>query len=355
MKVDLLDYTYPEELIARVPQRPPRVMLVDQGTPREVSFTDLLAGIPAGDVLVINDTRVNLRRVFALSGEEILFLQELGGAKGGAEGGTDDDANLGQRWEVLFPARRFPLGAQLTLPGGITMSLVAKGRPQVVELSAAIHAEYFEKYGELPLPPYIQKSRAQRHNYREDQSWYQTAWAHRPGSFAAPTASLHFALEDLARLRARGVGVVHLTLHVGLGTFLPVRVEDLADHPMHAEDIEIPVETLEVIQTAKARGKKIWALGTTVTRALEAWAQGHLVPRADAAAYRGETRLLLQPGCTFQVVDRLLTNFHQPRSTLLALVAAFSEIGTVQRCYQWAIDRRFRLFSYGDLSVWLSK
>jgi S-adenosylmethionine:tRNA ribosyltransferase-isomerase len=161
---------------------------------------------------------------------------------------------------------------------------------------------------------------------------------------ASPTASLHFSADDLAALKARGVRVLEVTLHVGLGTFLPVTVENLSDHQMHSEDYEMSESVWREISAAKSDGKKIWALGTTAARVLES------VARTEKLF--GTTDILLMPGTDFKMVDRLLTNFHQPESTLLALVAGFSSLETVKKCYQWAIDRKFRLFSYGDLSVW---
>ena len=226
-----------------------------------------------------------------------------------------------------------------------------KGRPQIVEASEALDEKYFDQVAELPLPPYIQKARGERHTVQADESWYQTHWAQKPGSFAAPTASLHFSIEDFAALRKRGVKILELTLHVGLGTFLPVTAEDLDQHDMHAEYVEIPKETWEQIQKAKTEGKKIWSLGTTATRALESAGAGLL--NENANGLHGLTRILIQPGFQWKVVDRLLTNFHQPESTLLALVAGFSDLNTVKSVYQYAISKHFRLFSYGDLSVWI--
>ncbi|MGE0633740.1 MAG: S-adenosylmethionine:tRNA ribosyltransferase-isomerase, partial [Pseudobdellovibrionaceae bacterium] len=234
--------------------------------------------------------------------------------------------------------------------------LAAKGRPQKVQVSKPLTDVYFSKVGELPLPPYIQKARGERHNVASDESWYQTVWATKPGSFAAPTASLHFKNEHLQLLKEKGVIITYVTLHVGLGTFLPVTAEDLDHHEMHPEWVEVPATTWSAIESAKSKGKKIWALGTTVCRSLESVPRG-LLNRQDDGVYQGLTNLLLQPreteaGSDFKVVNVLLTNFHQPKSTLLALVASFAGLERVKTCYKWAIERKFRLFSYGDLSVW---
>jgi S-adenosylmethionine:tRNA ribosyltransferase-isomerase len=337
MKISDLDFTYPESLVGTKPQNPTRVMSVDlspgQG-PREITLQQLLEQIPPGDLFIINNTKVLKRRVFA-GATEILFLSQ----------------KSERQWEVLFPSRKMKPGEVLPLPGGLTMTLLQKGRPQVVELNAEVDESYFQKWGELPLPPYIQKARDQRHTVANDEIWYQTAWAEKPGSFAAPTASLHFNETAIHSLKERGVQVLELTLHVGLGTFLPVTADDLDDHDMHEEYAEIPAKAWQRIQGAKAKNQKVWALGTTATRAIESAAAGLLTEDKDGNL-KGFTKILIQPPYQFQVVDRLLTNFHQPQSTLLALVAAFAGLEKVKACYLWAIERDFRLFSYGDLSVW---
>lgn len=334
MKITDLQFAYPEHLVATKPVFPPRVMWVE-GAPREIEFAQFVEKIPQGDVLVINNTKVLKRRVFA--GEvEILFLKQV----------------TALEWEVLFPSRKYKVQDSLELPEGVVMTLLEKGRPQRVRVDRELDEEYFQKVAELPLPPYIQKAREQRHSVQADENWYQTAWASQPGSFAAPTASLHFKPEDIRRLQERGVEICELTLHVGLGTFLPVTAEDLDQHDMHEEYSEIPGHSWMCVQKARARGARIWALGTTATRALES-AAGGLLREDGGGGFAGFTKLLIQPGYEFHVVDRLLTNFHQPESTLLALVGAFAGLDKVKACYRWAIERDFRLFSYGDLSVWI--
>lgn len=329
-----LDFPFPEELIATEPRWPSRIMLVQNQVPREISKSELLDIFQPGDVLVINDTKVMKRRIFSEDDMEILFLRQPSA----------------RQWEVLFPASRMKNEAELTLPEGIRMRLVARGRPQLVELHREIDETYFERHGELPLPPYIQKARGERHNRATDQTSYQSAWAHRSGSFAAPTASLHFSSQDLMDLRARGVQVSSLTLHVGLGTFLPVQTDDLSEHVMHEEWVEIPQATWDAAQFARQQGRTVWALGTTAVRALESIPYGQL--QTHAGGFSGFTKLLIQDKNDFKVVSGLLTNFHQPKTTLLALVAAFAGLENLRRAYSWAIENRFRLFSYGDLSVW---
>ena len=216
-----------------------------------------------------------------------------------------------------------------------------------VRITPKITEVDFERIAELPLPPYIQKARNERHNLFQDDKWYQTAWADKPGSFAAPTASLHFSKADLNHLKNKGVEVIELTLHVGLGTFLPVLTEDLNEHKMHSEVYQITEANWQKIKAAKSNNKGIWSLGTTTTRVLES------VARSEKLS--GSTDILLQVGSEFKIVNRLLTNFHQPESTLLALVAGFFGLQAVKHNYSWAIENKFKLFSYGDLSVWIKK
>lgn len=339
MKIEELDFPYPDHLIATEPKRPSRIMCVrPEGRPEELAGADALwAEFQPGDALVVNDTRVLRRRVFTETGLEILFLADLAGRR---------------RWSVLCPSSRWKEGFEQVLPGGVRLRLVERGRTQIVEASEALPESYFEEHGEMPLPPYIQKARGERHNRAGDSEVYQTAWAREDGSLAAPTASLHFSNEELAALERRGVRVVHMTLHVGLGTFLPVTAATLDEHVMHAELVEIKAEAWRVINETKMRGGHVWALGTTVARSLESAAHGR-IPADGDGGLSGPTDLFIRPGFEWRVVDRLLTNFHQPRSTLLALVAAFAGLENVRRAYQWAIEREFRLFSYGDLSVWI--
>jgi len=339
MKVSDLHFEYPEELIATEPQKPSRVLWFEEGSlaPAEISLAELLKKIPAGDLVVLNDTKVLKSRVFA-DDAEILFLK-----------------NLGQRkWEVLFPAKKMKIGEEISLPLSRKMKIVEKGRPQIVETDEELTEEYFEKVAELPLPPYIQKARGERKTRTSDLSWYQTTWAEKPGSLAAPTASLHFSEDDIQKLKDRGVKVAKLTLHVGLGTFLPILTEDLNDHVMHEEYVEVPLATMRQIEGARQEGRGIWALGTTVCRALESVGAG-ILKKDQSGHYSGFTNLKIQPGFQWKFVNRLMTNFHQPESTLFALVVGFSNLDSVRKAYAWAMERKFRLFSYGDLTVWIKK
>ena len=346
VKLSELDFEYPEELVATERADESRIMLVDGAeSPREISPCQLLEIFRPGDLWVVNETRVLKRRVFTAQGLEILFIRSL----------SADD----QEWEVMCPSSRWKSGTIQTV-GSVEFEIFERGRPQKLRASVPLQPDFFLEFGELALPPYIQKARGERHARTEDDREYQSIWARGPeasfenneGSLAAPTASFHFDADFLTSLEKRGVGVAKVTLHVGLGTFLPVTVEDLGDHVMHAESAEISKATRARIEAVKKSGGRIVAVGTTVTRTLEAMALGHFQERPDGSL-RGETSLLIRPGFQWRVVDVLLTNFHQPKSTLLALVAAFSTIEKVHLVYQWAIKNKFRLFSYGDLTAWL--
>lgn len=353
MKLSDLDFEYPEDLVATERAKQSRIMLVDApltvppgaSSPREITTSKLLALFRPGDLWVVNETRVLKRRLFTKQGLEILFIRPL----------SEDQ----KEWEVMCPSSRWKQGALQTI-GSVELELIARGRPQKLRSSVSLLPDFFETLGELPLPPYIQKARGERHTRSEDDQEYQSIWARAfddetrsgEGSLAAPTASFHFDAQFLKDLKARGVQTAKVTLHVGLGTFLPVTVENLDDHVMHAENAEISPATRELIFATKKAGGRIIAVGTTVTRTLEAMALGQFNEQPDGSL-RGQTNLLIKPGFEWQIVDVLLTNFHQPKSTLFALACAFTDLETVRAAYDWAIERKFRLFSYGDLTVWM--
>ena len=325
MQTSELDFQYPESLVALAPKEPCRILYGNSPEgPAEISRDQLFNLFKPGDLLVRNNTLVEKRRVFSEQGLEILFLEQLDS----------------KTWSVLYPARGMKLGDEMKLPLEVTATLKEKGLPQTLELSHEIDEVYFKEVGELALPPYIQKARELRHNREEDADWYQTDWAKENGSVASPTASLHFKEEDFDQLKSRGVDVKEVTLHVGIGTFLPVRSDDLNEHEMHSERLEVPSETREAVRKCKDSGGRVWALGSTVVRALE----------SDNDS--GETELFIQPGYDWKVVNGLLTNFHQPKTTLLAMVSAFSGLDEMKKAYEHAVKNEFRLFSYGDLSVW---
>jgi len=329
------DYTYPNDLIALEPSRPSRVAFCQPGVPpRELTMDSLVRQFQKGDLLVINDSKVIPARVFTAAGDEILFLS------------SKDQVH----WDVLFAARDHKAGAELLLPGGVTAILEQKGLPQKMRTSQPLDHAYFIQRGEFAVPPYIQEARNERRNRAQEAKWYQTAWADRRGSVAAPTASLHFTNEHLNTLRKSGVQIGKITLHVGAGTFLPVRGEKIEDHQMHSERVEIPLSVVNLLEQTRGRGR-VWALGTTVARALESLTAGHL--ERHGHHFCGDTKLFIYPPYQFSAVNALLTNFHQPRSTLLCLVAAFAGLDNVKDTYRWAIEQKFRLFSYGDLTAWI--
>lgn len=334
MDLKELDFTFPAHLVATEKKPISRVMYVTGAEPVEVTPSYILTQIDPNDVLVINDTKVIKARVIGEGGMEVLFIENL-------------EENY---WKVLCPAKKWSVQKKLQFPGGVELEMVQKGMPQIVRSNQKLDAQYFQDYGDIPLPPYIQQARGERQARNEDQHNYQTAWAEHLGSLAAPTASLHFSLKDIEKVKKRGASVVKLCLHVGLGTFIPIQTDKIEEHQMHSEFVSIPKETWEVILDCKRRGGKVWALGSTVTRALESMARG-VLPEEDGA-YTGSTDLYIQPGFQFQIVDVLMTNFHTPQSTLIAMVMAFAGVDNLKNCYQWAIEHNFRLFSYGDLSVW---
>jgi S-adenosylmethionine:tRNA ribosyltransferase-isomerase len=333
------DYALPEELIARtpLPQRDAaRLLVVRDGTYEDRSFTELPALLRAGDVLAINETRVVRARLPArrLTGGrvELLLLRPRGRA------GFDPTA---RDWLALaYPGRKLQPGTQLRVGDtGATILEALPDGPRVVRFDEGTDvADLMERFGEVPLPPYVGPGDAAR------AARYQTIFARVPGSVAAPTASLHFTEEVLRALRARGVIIVPLVLDVGIGTFRPMAGTRIDEHIMHAERYAIPAATAAVLAAAQRDGRRIVAAGTTVLRALEAAALCDGTPAAGEA----ETDLFVTPGFPFRVVDLLVTNFHLPRSTLLVLVAAFAGYDEIRGAYRAAIERGYRFFSFGD-------
>lgn len=326
-----LEYSFPEELIALEPQEPCRVLFMNEQEepPTELTLDKSLDVIKKDDVLVVNNSGVKSCRVFH-DDLEFLFL------------GTKGD-NL---WEVLFRSAKFKVDHVFDLPGGVKATLVKKGRPQLIKVSEPLSESYFKEHGEFALPPYIQKLRSSRHTKKEDEDWYQLDWKRNINSLAAPTASLHFKTKDLEVLKQRGVHVAEVSLDVGLGTFLPLDKQNFIEKKLHVENYFVPGATKELLISAKKNGRRIWALGTTALRALESFEE------VDKVC---ETDLFIQPGYEFKWVSGLLTNFHQPGSSLLALVMAFYGIENTKKAYKFAVENKFRLFSYGDLSVWSRK
>jgi len=327
------DYDLPPDLVAQHPapeRSASRLLHVDGATGRmeDLAFRDIVSRVAPSDVLVVNDTRVIKARLHGRkdSGGEVEILVE-----------RVLDAS---RALAHVRASKAPKpGRQIRLArGGVVEVLGRQGEFfELLFLDGPV-LDVLEAWGEVPLPPYITHEAA-----AEDERRYQTVYARVPGAVAAPTAGLHFDAETLDALRAKGATIATVTLHVGAGTFQPVREDDPARHVMHAEWYGVPQATVEAIAAAKARGGRVLAVGTTTLRALEsAAASGTL------AAGTAETRLFILPGYRFRVVERLLTNFHLPRSTLLMLVSAFAGVDTIRRAYAHAIARRYRFFSYGD-------
>lgn len=327
-------YELPDALIAQAPlaeRSAARMLIVDgrQGTWEDARICDLPDLLQPGDLLVLNDTRVlpaRLQAHKATGGAVELLLDRLVDAREG--------------WFLAKSSKTLRPGMGIHLPGGTVATVEAKDGMDV-RLSLSADAQWLpilEAEGSTPLPPYIR-----RVPEANDRERYQTIYAAHPGAVAAPTAGLHFDANLLAALAARGVERTFVTLHVGAGTFLPVRSDDITEHPMHAETMEVSATTVAAVAAAKARGKRVIAVGTTACRALETAAQdGTLRP------YTGETRLFIYPGKTFQVIDGLLTNFHLPESTLLMLVCAFAGMECMLAAYRHAVAASYRFFSYGD-------
>lgn len=333
MKISLFDYDLPAELIAQTPAIPrdaSRLLRVDRdGSVSHHGFSDIVRMVPAGALLVVNDTRVLRARWFgrrSTGGKVELLLTEPG-----PDG-----------WKALWKASRRPRAGEELLPeapGAEPIRVLGDAGER--ELLVALPGDglsYLEQHGHLPLPPYIR-----RPDTDDDARRYQTVYAREAGAVAAPTAGLHFTPELLDGLRSKGVRTTSLTLHVGIGTFAPVQVEDTEDHPMHAERFCIP-EPCAAALAAQPPDAPVVAVGTTVVRALEAAATGHRRVRVGWQS----TNLMIQPGFTFSVVDSLITNFHLPRSTLLLLVSALRSRETILAAYEEAVRERYRFFSYGD-------
>jgi S-adenosylmethionine:tRNA ribosyltransferase-isomerase len=361
MRVDRLHYDLPPDRIAQHPEaerEQARLMVLGAGKPIEHRrIADLADVIPAGSLVVLNDTRVMPARLIAqkeTGGRVEVFLVRLVGDRTiDAEGG----GRQAQVWRALGKASkalRFGVDMRIIGPSALFVRLLGRSNDDGL-LEVALHLEPSRKppsldeairaSGRMPLPPYIKRDVDPK-----DAERYQTVFARVDGAIAAPTAGLHFSRALLGRLAVRGIDVASVTLHVGLGTFQPVVVADLDDHPMHAEWYEVPAATAEAISSARARGARVVAVGTTVVRALESAAResGHV---REAS---GETTLLIQPGYRFRAVDAMLTNFHLPRSTLLALVCAFGGTERVLEAYREAVREEYRFYSYGD-AMYLSR
>jgi S-adenosylmethionine:tRNA ribosyltransferase-isomerase len=325
------DYELPPERIAQrpAPRGESRLLVLDrEGPERHRRVSDLPELLRAGDLLVLNDTRVIPARLFGRrpGGGQVEIL---------LTGRVND-----QEWDALVrPGRRARPGTILAVDEELTAEVTEKeenGRHRL-RFSEPIEP-HLDRLGHMPLPPYIQRA-----DEAEDRERYQTVWARQPGAVAAPTAGLHFTQEILDALAAAGIATAHVTLHVGLGTFKPVSAERIEDHQMESERWELSEETAEAIRRTRERGGRVVAVGTTVVRTLESAALA-----GEIRAGSGATRLFITPGFRFQAVDVLLTNFHLPKSTLLMLVSAFAGRERVLAAYEDAVREEYRFYSYGD-------
>jgi S-adenosylmethionine:tRNA ribosyltransferase-isomerase len=338
MRTEEFDFDLPEALIA---QHPPeqrggsRMLHVHDGVLEDSSFSQLIQSVNSGDVMVLNDTRVIRARLFGIkrSGGKIEVMVE----------------RVLNEHEVLAQVRasKSPVaGSYLLLATELSVEVLGRvGEFYHLRFcSDEPVLDLLEKYGRLPLPPYITHEAEE-----EDDSRYQTVFAREAGAVAAPTAGLHFDDVMLQALRDKGVKIVYVTLHVGAGTFQPVRAELVSEHVMHSECYRIPQATVDAIESAHAAGARVFAVGTTSLRALESSAaQGEFQVNGALRAGAGETRIFITPGYRFRVVDVLLTNFHLPKSTLLMLVSAFGGMDELRAAYRHAVEQKYRFFSYGD-------
>ncbi|CAM3078194.1 tRNA preQ1(34) S-adenosylmethionine ribosyltransferase-isomerase QueA [Staphylococcus argensis] len=336
MDIEEFDYDLPESLIAQTPlkhrdQSRLLVMGRESGETTHLHFADVIDYLKEGDTLVLNDTRVMPARLFGIKEEtgakvEMLMLTHL----------EDND------WEVLLkPAKRIKVGQRLSFGEGKIVAECIKELDQggrIMRLHyEGILQERLDELGEMPLPPYIKER-------LDDPDRYQTVYAKESGSAAAPTAGLHFTDELLESIKAKGIRIAFITLHVGLGTFRPVSVENIDDHEMHSEYYQISEETTQLLNETRREGGRIISVGTTTTRTLETVRSQH----DQFVATSGWTDIFIYPGYQFKAIDGLITNFHLPKSTLVMLVSAFSTRENVLNAYREAVERKYRFFSFGD-------
>lgn len=336
MKTDDFDYNLPEELIAQTPlldRSSSRLMVMDKvtGEVEHKHFYDIINYLSEGDALVINDTKVIPARIIGIKEEtgaviELLLLNDNG-----------EDV-----WECLAkPQKRLKLDTIISFGDGLLKAKVIEIRDEGITLVKLIYEgillEILDKLGTMPLPSYI-------HEKLENQSRYQTVYARCYGSSAAPTAGLHFTPELLKQIEDKGIKIVHVTLHVGLGTFRPVNVEDVTKHVMHSEHYIISKEAADTLNEVRKNGKKIIAVGTTSVRTLETNLSKHDVFTPEAS----DTNIFIYPGYKFKAVDNLITNFHLPKSTLIMLVSALSSKENILNAYNVAVSEKYRFFSFGD-------
>ncbi|MCU7959409.1 MAG: tRNA preQ1(34) S-adenosylmethionine ribosyltransferase-isomerase QueA [gamma proteobacterium symbiont of Bathyaustriella thionipta] len=330
------NYHLPSELIAQRPlqeRAASRLLCLQQGQWQDGQFTDLIEQLQPADLLVFNDTRVMNARLYGhkpTGGKVEILIERL----------------LDKHHAVAHvkASKRPKAGSKILLQNELELCVE---EPQGDLLRLSTQADFnciMQQQGHVPLPPYIERS-----DDSADLERYQTVYARSAGAVAAPTAGLHFDADMLQKIQSKGINTAFVTLHVGAGTFQPVRVDDLDQHPMHSEWLNVEQDVCDAVAATRERGGRVVAIGTTAVRCLEtAAAQGKLQP------YSGETRLFIRPGYRFRVVDALLTNFHLPESPLIMLVSAFAGYENVMRAYQHAVQQRYRFFSYGD-AMWMSR
>ena len=336
MKTDDFDYYLPEELIAQVPIKDrdaSRLMVLDKetGNIKHEVFHNIIDYLDKDDVLVLNDTKVLPARLFGIKEDtkahiEILLLKNI----------QDND------WECLVkPAKRVKEGTVISFGEGLLKAICIEERKEGIRVLRLMYEgvlyEILDKLGTMPLPPYI-------HEKLEDKDMDQTVYAREYGSAAAPTAGLHFTEKLLKQIEEKGIKIVHITLHVGLGTFRPVSVEDVTKHVMHKEHYIITKEAANTLNEIKENGGKIYAVGTTSVRTLETNLEKHSKFTAEV----GDTSIFIYPGFKFKAIDGLITNFHLPKSTLVMLVSAFSSKENILNAYEEAVKQKYRFFSFGD-------
>ena len=334
MKTSDFSFELPEELIAQHPSQrrdEARLMVVNRsdGSVAHRRLSDLPGLLPADSLLVLNNTRVRKARLFGTTEHggsvEFLLLDRL-------------DAST---WKTLASkSKRQKRGRRYSFPDGVEGEITAEeGQFRHLRFTPAINEEYLQTWGRIPLPPYIRREATE-----EDEQRYQTVFADRTGSVAAPTAGLHFTPAIFEELEQRGIERAEVTLHVGIGTFSPIRTEKVEQHRMHSEHYEVPESTAEAVNLVRSRDRQVCAVGTTSVRTLESAAD----EAGNLQSGEGHTDLYIYPGYRFRVVDAMLTNFHTPESSLLVMVSAFAGKELIDRAYREAVRHRYRFFSYGD-------
>lgn len=336
MKVSDFDFYLPEELIAQCPLKErdsSRFMVVDRktGEIEHKVFHDVIDYLEKGDTLVLNNTRVMPARLIGEKEEtggkiEFLLLKRI----------------KGDKWECLAkPGKKAKVGAMFTFGEGKLKAVVREigleGNRVIEFIYNGIFEEILDELGQMPLPPYI-------HEKLDDRERYQTVYSKEKGSAAAPTAGLHFTEDLLEKIREKGVNIAFVTLHVGLGTFRPVKVESIDEHIMHSEYYELDEENAKIINDTKKRGNRVIAVGTTSTRTLETIGNEN----GEVRAQSGWTNIFIFPGYKFNIVDALITNFHLPESTLIMLVSALAGKENIMNAYKKAVEEKYRFFSFGD-------